>query len=111
MKDPQLALEESRRVLKRDGTLLLGFIPKESKWAQFYTRKGKEGHPLYREARFYPLKVVESMLKRAGFRQDKMLSTLLEEPQDKYPVRNSLIREGFEPIAGFACIKATINII
>jgi len=109
VKDPARVMEECRRVLKKEGYLLLGLILRESKWADFYIQKAREGHPIYRHATFYSFEQVKSMLKGAGFRIDKVLSTLIEEPQDEKPVSNRCVVEGFDPISGFTCIRATLE--
>ncbi len=108
--NPAEVLEECRRVLKRGGTLLLGLIVRESRWADFYIKKAREGHPIYRHATFYSLRDIEVLLESKGFRIERMLSTLLEEPQDEEPVSKGDILEGFEPLAGFTCIKATLEL-
>ncbi len=107
VREPVEVLKESKRVLKKGGTLLLGLIPKESRWAEFYKKKAERGHPIYREARFYSLKELNDMLRTAGMKVKKILSTLIEEPQDERPIKSKEFREDFTPKAGFVCIKAT----
>ena len=106
VKDPFVVLGECKRVLKEGGRLVLGFIPKESKWADFYLRKAQEGHPIYKHAQFYPFEKVKEWIKRAGFSVERVRSTLLEEPQDKEPIRSSEVVEGFDALAGFTCVSA-----
>lgn len=107
VRDPLLVLRECRRVMKDGGKLVLGLIPAESRWAEFYRKKAEQGHPIYREATFYPMKEVEEMLHSTGFKINSIRSTLLDEPQDIRPVRRKDIIEGFDPEGGFVCIKAT----
>ncbi|WP_457599942.1 class I SAM-dependent methyltransferase, partial [Hydrogenivirga sp.] len=106
VKDPFGVLKECRRVLTEEGKLLLGLIPRESRWAEFYMCKGEAGHPIYRHAKFHPLKEIEDMLLQAGFRIDSLKSTLLEDPQDERPIKNRETLEGFNELAGFTCIRA-----
>ncbi|MDQ7038617.1 MAG: class I SAM-dependent methyltransferase [Aquificota bacterium] len=104
--NPLIALKEARRVIEPRGKLVLGLITRESMWAEFYMKKAREGHPIYREARFYSLSEVRYMLEEAGFRIEAVLYTLIEEPQDRRPVKNREIKEGTDPLAGFTCIRA-----
>ncbi len=106
VEDPRAVLREVRRVLRPGGVVLLGLILRESSWAEFYIRKGKEGHPIYREAKFYSLREVDRMLREADMRITSVLSTIIEGPQNDRPVGNEEIREGFHPEAGFTCIRA-----
>ncbi|MDP6667876.1 MAG: methyltransferase domain-containing protein, partial [Dehalococcoidia bacterium] len=45
-------LRESKRVLRPDGELVLGVIPRDTQWADEYTHRGREGHPIYSAAHF-----------------------------------------------------------
>ncbi len=105
VKDPFRVLKECRRVLRDNGRLIMGFIPRESRWADFYLQKAQEGHPIYRHAKFYPFDRVKEWINRAGFNLERVKSTLLEKPQDKEPIRSSDITEGFDPLSGFTCIS------
>ncbi|RLJ70804.1 methyltransferase family protein [Hydrogenivirga caldilitoris] len=109
VEEPLRVLKESKRVLNEGGKLILGLIPKESLWAEFYTKKGIEGHPIYRHAKFYSLKDIEVMLSESGFAIGSVTSTLLEEPQDERPISNKAIVKGFARNAGFSCISATLT--
>jgi len=104
VRDPRKVLEESRRVLKRGGKLYLGLILRESRWADFYLKKAREGHPVYRHARFYSFFELKELLKDL-FVFEKMKSTLIEEPQDKRPPAGGEVREGFYELAGFTCLR------
>ncbi len=106
VKDPFRVLKECRRVLRDNGRLIMGFIPRESRWADFYLQKAQEGHPIYKHAKFYPFDKVAEWINKAGFSIERVKSALLEEPQDKEPIRSSDITEGFDPLSGFTCISA-----
>lgn len=105
VKDPYAVIRESVRVLKDRGALVVGFIPEESPWADFYKQKAEAGHPIYKHARFYPFKYVVEMLEEAGLKVDRILTTLIESPQEEVPLSNKEIREGFDPEGGFVCLR------
>ncbi|GBC85638.1 Ubiquinone/menaquinone biosynthesis C-methyltransferase UbiE [bacterium HR11] len=106
VEDPVRVLLESVRVLTPGGHVLLGLILQDSPWAEFYQTKARQGHPIYRLARFYSFEQVVSWLEAAGLRVEGVASTLFEPPQDIEPIRNLEIRDGFWPAAGFTCIRA-----
>jgi ubiquinone/menaquinone biosynthesis C-methylase UbiE len=45
--EPLRAFKEAYRVLKNDGYLVLGLVPSDSPWADFYKEKARRGHPIY----------------------------------------------------------------
>jgi ubiquinone/menaquinone biosynthesis C-methylase UbiE len=103
VKRPLDVLREARRVLKKDGVMIIGLVPKDSPWGAFYESKKRAGHPFYSNARFYTMKDLEDMLQKAGLRISRIRSTLLQKP-DK-PGR---IEEPVECLvngAGFLCIE------
>ncbi|MEO0164320.1 MAG: class I SAM-dependent methyltransferase [candidate division WOR-3 bacterium] len=104
--DPLKALREAKRVLKEGGILALGMVLRESPWGRFYEEKGKMGNPFYSSARFYSFEDVKKNLKIAGFSIERVYTTLFEEPQDKEPIKNTQIKEGYYPQGGFHCILA-----
>ena len=104
--EPLRAFKEAHRVLKNDRYLALGLVLSDSPWANFYKEKAKRGHPIYSHARFYSFAEISSILAQAGFRIEKVCTTLFEEPQDKEPVKNQEIREGFWREGGFFCVGA-----
>lgn len=103
--DPARVLFESARVLVPGGSMVLGLILRESPWADFYAKKARAGHPIYRLARFYGYREVLGLLGAAGFEAGPVASTLLEEPQDTAPIRGGQVYDGFWPAAGFTCIR------
>ena len=104
---PILALKEAYRVLKPEGSLILGLILSESPWARFYLDKAKKGHPLYSKAKFYSFEELKSLLKEANFKLERILTTLFDEPQDEREVVCQEIREGFHKEGGFFCLLAS----
>jgi ubiquinone/menaquinone biosynthesis C-methylase UbiE len=63
---PGAMMAEARRVLRRNGTLIVGFIDRESPLGQHYRRHQTESI-FYQDAVFYSVADVEGLLRRAGF--------------------------------------------
>ncbi len=81
--DISLMLDEARRVLITGGTLVLGFIDRETPLGQHYLEHQDE-NPFYREARFFSATEVEELLEQTGFVERRWVQTLfntLEETQ------------------------------
>ena len=78
--DPAAAFTEARRLLAADGGIVVGFLPRGTPWAELYSRRARQGHPLYRHARFYTVTEVEQLLAAAGFRLVAQSSTLRQPP-------------------------------
>jgi SAM-dependent methyltransferase len=105
VRNPYKVMAEVRRVLVPNGGLVLGLLLKGTPWADFYARRGAEGHPLYSTAHFYSRERVETLLKQNGFRTTAYRSTLFQEPglevyEEEQPV------DGYVPGAGFVGITA-----
>lgn len=103
LRNPWSSLREAWRVLRRGGNVIVGFIPRNSKWGKLYLKKKAEGHRLYKYANFYALEKVEEMLEERGFKTIKYSATLSQEPET--------VRKVEEPSndvsgRGFVCIKA-----
>ncbi|MFO8100935.1 MAG: class I SAM-dependent methyltransferase [Dehalococcoidia bacterium] len=97
-------LEEAGRVLRDEGKILLGLILKDSPWGKLYENKKAQGHPVYQNAFFRSYDEVAELLGNAGFRIDRVMSTLFQPPGEvkefEYP------REGYQAGAGFLGILA-----
>lgn len=104
VQNPIDVLQEAKRVLKRSGSIIIGLVPKDTPWGEFYEKKKKHGHPFYSNARFYSRKDLEKMLYKCGMRISEIRSTLLQRPQDKRRVEIPI--DGFLKEAGFLCIEA-----
>jgi SAM-dependent methyltransferase len=103
VKNPLAVLREVKRVLKRKGSIVIGFIPKSSSWGALYEEKKKRGHPVYSRARFYSLEDLGNMLRLSGLSISKVRSTLLQSP-DRPPKCEKSV-DGFVEGAGFVCIE------
>jgi len=102
--DPAKALKECLRVLRKDGQLIIGLVPRNSSWGKAYTRKGAKGHPFYSAATFYTTQQVIRLAEQAGFVLNRATSCLFEHP-DKKVKRYALPREGLTKGAGFVGMR------
>ncbi|MEJ2695945.1 MAG: class I SAM-dependent methyltransferase [Candidatus Sulfobium sp.] len=100
---PLDVLKEAKRVLKRDGSIIMGLVPGDSPWGAYYEEKKRSGHPFYSNARFYAMKDLEDMLQSAGLRISRIRSTLLQRPDE--PGRIEQPVEYRVNGAGFLCIE------
>ena len=93
------AFREAWRILKPGGTLVIGFIDRESELGRSYEQK-KEQSAFYRDATFYTVSDLVVLLNQAGFANFSYRQTLLAgEPPDV------TVRDGYGA-GGFVVIKA-----
>jgi ubiquinone/menaquinone biosynthesis C-methylase UbiE len=71
-------MSEARRILKPFGSVILGFIDRESPLGQDYLNRQSE-NVFYREATFYSAHDVESLLVETGFGELRWVQTLFKE--------------------------------
>jgi ubiquinone/menaquinone biosynthesis C-methylase UbiE len=102
--DPLKVLKEASRVIKDNGSVILGLILKESPWASFYEKKGKEGNVFYKIAKFYTIDELKSMLNNTGLQISEIRSTILQPPTEE-PLHLEFSSEGYYKEAGFVAIK------
>ncbi|MDH4092786.1 MAG: class I SAM-dependent methyltransferase [Cyclobacteriaceae bacterium] len=79
--DLQGAFREAHRVLKKDGTLVVGFIDQDSTIGKYYEEHRPES-TFYREANFYSVEKVVSALKQGGFKHFEFCQTLFKPLND-----------------------------
>ena len=103
-REPLKVLKESFRVLGAGDTLILAFVNRDSCWGESYEAKKKEGHPIYRHARFYTYEEVEVLLSQAGLQIVKVCSTLFQSPDEVAEIEDP--RKGFVNKAGLIVIAA-----
>ena len=99
----KLALKEAYRVLKRKGSIIIGFLDKEQVVAQNYLEK-KHRSTFYKSTTFYSVKRVASLLKEVGFSDLEFNQTLFGELDEIHTLQ--LPREGYGE-GSFVVVKAT----
>ncbi|MGD2278939.1 MAG: class I SAM-dependent methyltransferase [Candidatus Omnitrophota bacterium] len=77
VRDPEKVVEESARVLKPDGKLIIGIIDKKSFLGEFYQKKGSI---FYGRARFFSIEEIAKMLKTSGFGDISYYQTIFDYP-------------------------------
>lgn len=85
LKNPLQALLEAKRVLKPNGTLIVGMLDKNSKLVSGYEAR-KEVNPFYRDAHFYTVNEVLIFLHDANFKEKEIYQTIFAPLEDiKHP--------------------------
>jgi len=100
--DVPTLLREARRVLRRDGVLIIGFIDRASELGQRYESR-KAASRFYQAARFYSSPEVSTFIQDAGFTELRFCQTLFE-PDDGTPTVYD-VREGYGA-GGFVVVSA-----
>ena len=101
--NPIDVLCEGKRVLKRNGSIVIGLVPEDSPWGAFYEEKKRQGHPFYSSAKFYSFGVIKEMLKNCGLKIARVRSTLFQRPEEPRRIENPI--EEYRKGAGFLCIE------
>jgi SAM-dependent methyltransferase len=73
--DPEKALKECHRVLRKNGVLVIAMIDRESELGRQYEKR-KQASTFYRFARFRSTKEVEKILEYSNFEIEKYYQTL-----------------------------------
>ncbi len=89
--DVNVSLQETHRVLRGAGSLIIGFIDSQSHLGKMY-RQRKATSPFYREARFYSVPEVISFMENAGFGGLTAVQTICGDSHER---NSEPIRPGF----------------
>jgi len=98
--DPEKVIEEARRVLKKNGMLVVGIVDKDSFLGQAYQKKRSA---FYKNAHFFNPKEVRALLQDVGFNKFSYFQTLFTFPDKMVRVDEPL--RGFGQ-GGFVVIKS-----
>ena len=100
VRDPRKVLQEARRVLKKNGKIVVGIVDKESFLGRFYHKKKSI---FYQQAKFFSVREVTDMLREAGFVSFSYYQTLSRLPGSIFSVEKP--QKGFGR-GGFVVIGA-----
>ena len=92
-------MREFARVLQKNGLLLVGIVPADSRWGRCYQAKGNEGHPFYSVAGFYTCGHAKQLAASVGFKFVRATSTLSMGPGEE--LGNVKLWDGVNPGCGF----------
>ena len=108
VQDPRKVLKESRRVLKRNGKIIVGIIDKNSFLGKSYQKKKSV---FYRQANFFNVKEVTELLEKAGFSRFSYYQSLYKLPSKISSIqkpRKGFGQGGFVVISGVKKLGAGI---
>ncbi len=100
--NPKTVIEEIARVLKPEGSLIIGMIDGESFLGKIYESK-KAKSLFYKDAQFYSVPEVIDMLKRTGFIHIKICQTIFKNPNEI--TESESVEDGFGK-GGFVVLSA-----
>jgi ubiquinone/menaquinone biosynthesis C-methylase UbiE len=101
--DIEAGLKETHRVLRRGGSLIVGFIDANSPIGRLYQQQKNE-NVFYREATLYSVEEVVAYLKKAGFKDFNFKQTLFRTLTDIRDIEP--VKEGYGE-GSFVVVKAT----
>ena len=98
--DPELVFKECARIMRDDGQLIIGTIPTDGPWGEFYMKKKAKGHPAYSHAHFFTISETIHLAEKAGYKLLTSRSALFWELEKLSGC--SKIEHGINTKAGFA---------
>ena len=104
--EPEKALKECHRILRKNGSILIGDITADSPWGQLYEDEKAKGDPVWSRASFLPASELASIIENAGFNRTKAASTLFWGPAES-PEVEPRMDSGIVPGAGFVGLLFT----
>jgi len=102
--DVNIAIQEVRRILKTDGTFLLGLVDRNSPLGQIYLAK-KQQNVFYRLATFYSTEEIISLLEQNKFKNIQTIQTVFGNMTEIKAIQS--FKKGYGE-GGFVVIKAEV---
>jgi len=103
--DIERTFQEAKRILRKKGFIILGFIDRESFLGKTYVKK-KENNPFYKFANFYSVEEVIKKLAKTGFSNPEIKQTLFSFPEELKSMDD--VKEGYGE-GGFVIIRMRKN--
>jgi len=100
VKDPVKVLNEARRVLKKNGKIIIGIIDRNSFLGKFYQKKKSI---FYKQARFFGVKELTHLLEGVGLKNFSYYQTIFKLPEKINSIekpKKGFGKGGFVVIAG-----------
>lgn len=100
VKNPVKVLSEAKRVLKKNGKIIIGIIDKESFLGKHYQRKKSV---FYKQANFFSVKGLVNLLKATGFSRFSYYQTVFHLPEEINSIekpKRGFSKGGFVVISG-----------
>ena len=82
IKNPQKALKEAHRIIKKNGALIIAFIDKQSPLGKLYNQN-KIHDEFYKFATFYTVNDISNLLTNAGFEIEQTVQTVQTNDNSK----------------------------
>ena len=102
MEDPFKTLKETKTILKKSGSIIIGFIDKKSDLGKLYESR-KEEKIFYKTAKFYSVKHLQKWCDKLSFNNFSFYQTLFHELKKTNIMEP--IKEGYEE-GSFVAFKA-----
>ncbi|MGC9354199.1 MAG: class I SAM-dependent methyltransferase [Mariniphaga sp.] len=98
--DPERAVQEACRILKKRGEIIIAILDKETRFGQFLERYKKRSR-FYKHARFFSVPKIRELLEKNNFRITQTVQTLedpatqkIENPEEGYGKGSFVVIKG-----------------
>jgi ubiquinone/menaquinone biosynthesis C-methylase UbiE len=104
VEDAVSVVREAARVVRPDGLVLIGVVPGDGPLGHHYQQLGKQGHRIYRIARFLDRAALATVIDQAGLRTVQARSALINVVDGE--IVPDAVLDGDHPDAGFLVYAA-----